>query len=34
MFTSGQIAGVTVPSTKPGRDAAELVRGGRIWWSA
>jgi hypothetical protein len=32
MFTSGQAAeGVTVPSTKPGRDATELVRGGRIW---
>jgi hypothetical protein len=32
MFTSGQTAaGVTVPSTKPGRDATGLVRGGRIW---
>jgi hypothetical protein len=32
MFTSAQTAaGVTVPSTEPGRDAAELVRGGRIW---
>ena len=32
MFTSGQAAtGGTVPSTKPGRDATELVRGGQIW---
>jgi hypothetical protein len=32
MITSGQAAaGVTVPSTKPGPDATELVRGGRIW---
>ena len=32
MFASGQTAaGVTVPSTKPGGDATELVRGGRIW---
>jgi hypothetical protein len=32
MFTSGQTAaGVTVASTKPGRDATELVRDGRIW---
>jgi hypothetical protein len=32
MFTSGQAAaGVTVPSTKPGLDDTELVRGGRIW---
>jgi putative aminopeptidase FrvX len=25
------VLGVTVPSTKPGRDATEPVRGGRIW---
>ena len=32
MFTSGQtVARVTVPSTKPGPDATELVRGGRTW---
>jgi hypothetical protein len=32
MFTSGRTAaGVTVPGTKPGRDASEPVRGGRTW---
>ena len=32
MFTGGQTAaGVMVPSIKWGRDATELVRGGRIW---
>ena len=32
MFTSGQTAaGGTVLGAKPGRDASELVRGGRTW---
>ena len=32
MLTSGQTAArVTVPSTKPGPEATEPVRGGRTW---